>query len=163
MKTRLSVLFIIICLSLFLASCSNSDNKDNSKEQANAYFVVFESLYEGDYGLNTEIKHIAVDLTNVKLADTARLIELLQNFCNDHEYILLQDTIEGLKEKGYIKDLFFKDGLLFSFKDKKLTQDTLITSAEKWRSGLGANGADYTVKKKNDTWQITKTKNNWAS
>ena len=42
-------------------------------------------------------------------------------------------------------------------------QNKLITDAMKWRSGLGAIGATYTVEKKNDVWEITKTENEWIS
>lgn len=163
MKLKIPALLIILCLSFGLMSCADSDTASLSADQANAYFAVFEKLYEDDPGLNAESKYLAVDLTNVKLADTTKLVDLIQGFCDSNGYTLLQDTHEGLAEKGYIKDLYFEEGFLISFSDKDLSEDTLVTAAQKWRSGLGAIGAEYTVKKKNDTWEITKTDNSWIS
>ena len=157
--------------AVFLASCKSSNHTVVSREspgtvisnsQAKAYFSVFEALYKKDTGLNNG-KYLALDLTKAKLTDKTQLIKLMHDFCNSHGYTLLQDTFEELKEKGYIKNLSFNDGFLITFNDKELTQKKLITSAKKWCSGLGAIGAEYTVEKKNDIWQITKGTNFWIS
>lgn len=163
MKNKIWSLLVICCLLLSVTSCANSDNKNLSEDQANAYFAIFENLYGDDPGLNSESKYLAIDLTNVKLTDTAPLIELFQNFCNNNDYILLQDNFEGLEEKGYIEDLYFKDGFIISFDDMELNGVTLVTAANKWRAGDGAIGATFTVEKKNNLWEITKTENNWIS
>lgn len=159
MKLRVMFLFII---SLCLVSCA-SQHATAPENLAGAYFVVFETLYENDPGLNSEINYIAADLTNIKLTDTAPLVALLTDFCKGNGYVFLQDTYEGLVEKGYIHDFYFEEGVLITFNDKELRHDKLVTSAEKWRSGLGAIGADYEVQLKNSSWEITKTENMWIS
>ncbi|MCL2518572.1 MAG: hypothetical protein FWF15_08425 [Oscillospiraceae bacterium] len=163
MKIKIFILFTIICIALCIASCSKTDTPINPEEQANAYFTIFEKLYENDPALNADSIYLAIDLTNVKLADTSFLIALIQSFCDSNEYILLQDTIEGLIEKGYVKDLYFEEGFVIVFNDIELTKNNLVTSAQKWRSGTGAIGADYTVTFKNNAWEITKTTNTWIS
>ena len=167
MKTKLLTLLILSCMLLALASCSNTGpglgDSDVSDEQANAYFTIFKDLYEKDPALNDDSIYLAVDLTNVMLENTDPLIALLEDFCDNNGYTLLLDTFDGLKEKGYIEDLWFPDGFLIAFTDAELTKDKLITSAQKWRSGLGAIGSDYTVKFKNDLWEITKIENSWIS
>jgi len=128
-----------------------------------AYWAVFEEIYEVDSALNTGSKYLAIDLTKVKLDEKKYLIQLFEEFCEANGYILLQDTIEELEEKGYIKDLYFEEGFVIIFDDKELREGKLITAVTKWRSGLGAIGADYTVELKRGIWKITKTENNWIS
>jgi len=131
--------------------------------QAYAYFAVFEELYGTDTALNFESNYLALDLTNAMLADTAPLIELVQNFCDEHGYTLLLDSHEGLTEKGYIESMNFTEGFLISFSDVELGSDKLITSASKWSSGLGAIGSDYTVELKGGIWEITDIALMWIS
>ncbi|MCL2077528.1 MAG: hypothetical protein FWH08_03880 [Oscillospiraceae bacterium] len=150
----------------FRVSAAEPVGIQKEQTQANAYFTVFEKLFEKDLALNDESTYLAVDLTDVKLTETEPLTRLIQNFCDERGFTLLLDTPEGLKEKGYINDsfpIYFEDGFLISFKDIELKQDKLVTSASKWRSGLGAFGADYTVKLNENTWEITKTENMWIS
>ena len=132
-------------------------------DQAKAYMEVFNELYELDPGLNNDITYLALDLTDVLLKDTEPLVALVQRFCNGKWFFLLLDTFEGLIEKGYVADLYFKDGILISFRDIVLSENELVTSAQKWRSGLGAIGADYTVVRRASSWEITETGNQWIS
>ena len=165
MKIKLLALFIIPCLLFSFASCTSSNDKYVSSAyngQAKAYYTVFLELYKEDTALNHG-KYLAVDLSKVKLTDTAPFIELMKDFCKSHGYTLLQGTREKLKAKGYIKNLDFKDGFLISFNDKELTQKRLVTSASKWCSGTGSIGAEYTVEKKETAWKIEGSSNFYCS
>jgi hypothetical protein len=165
MKIKLLAIFIIPCLLFSLVSCANSSKTATSSAyngQAKAYYTVFLELYKEDSALN-DGKYLAVDLSKVKSTDTAPFLELMQDFCKDHGYTLLQGTSEELEAKGYIKNLSFKDGFLISFKDEELTQKKLVTSASKWRSGIGSIGAEYTVEKKETSWKIEDTENCYIS
>lgn len=135
----------------------------NPSDQAKAYMEVFYELYKQDPGLNGDIIYIALDLSDVLLTDTEPLIALMQAFCHANGFSLLLDTMDGLMEKGYILDLYFKDGIVIGFSDTRLTVNELVTSARKWRSGLGAIGADYTVAKSGFFWAITETGGFWIS
>lgn len=116
-----------------------------------------------DTGLSESVVYLAVDLSGIKSSDTDYLVTLFQKYCQDHGYTLLVDDINGLIDKGYIKDRFFKDGILLCYDDQSITDKSLITHAKKWRSGTGAIGATYTVTNNNDTWEITDTTDNWIS
>jgi hypothetical protein len=155
--------FIIVLLSfLLLISCSKQiDNVDS----ANAYYAVFEALINEDVALNYEIIYISLDLKDVKLSDTSSLIQLIQNYCDTNGYTLLMMGIEELQANGYIDDIDagFNDGIVISFSDKELKSTKLVTSAMKWKSGLGAIGMDFTVEKVNDTWEITAKDFSWIS
>ena len=166
-----AICFLVI--SLCFTSCTGQnavgpdatdpDVAELAGNQAGAYFAVFETLYETDPALNADSAYLALDLTNVMLEDTEPLIVLMQDFCDDNGYTFLLDTIDALTEKGYIKDLYFEEGFVITFSDIQLDSNTLVTSAMKWRSGLGAIGADYTVEQSNGTWEITEMSNNWIS
>lgn len=167
---------LIPCMLLCLVSCATSagsavSQSDKNKAtvssistndakvgdyQAEAYFLVFKQIYQLDAGINGG-KYLAVDLTKVKLADKSKLIELIEDFCERNGYTLLQDTEEGLKEKGYINDSNFENGFLISFEDYSLTEEGLVTSATKWRSGRASVRGTFEVQKKDDSWQITKS------
>jgi len=155
--------FIIVLLSfLLLISCSEQIDEVDS---ANPYYLIFEALINEDVALNYEMVYIALDLTNAKLTDTTPFIQLAQNYCDTNGYTLLIMSFEELEENGYIEDIYtgFKESIVISFNDKELTDTKLVTAANKWKSGIGAIGADYTVEKANDSWDITNTDQAWIS
>ena len=162
---RMTVLSVILSLLVLTAACSTQapTSEGSDAAQAEAYFLIFQEMFPSDSALNHEIKYIALDLSEARLETPDSFTRLMEEFCAESEYTLLLDTIDGLTEKGYIKDLYFEEGIVISFKDRKLTDNQLITEAMKWRSGLGAIGAAYTAEKKNGAWEITKTENEWIS
>lgn len=141
----------------------NSQPADLPTEDSNPYFVLFKQLYADDPGLNGDIKYIAVDLTDVKSEDNADFLVLIEAFCKKDGFTLLVDTMDGLNEKGYIKNLSLEEGIVIAFEDTSLTDTKLVTQGRKWRSGDGAIGGTFTLEKKNGTWSITKTENQWIS
>ena len=148
---------------VFTGDMYNQLDKWFATDQAFAYFTIFNDLYANDEALNSEITYITLDLTQSKQENPARLIALMDSFCQKNGFTLLLDTIEGLTEKGYIKDLYFEEGIVISYEDQLSDQTSLITAAQKWRSGLGAIGADYSVRLKDNVWEITAKTNEWIS
>lgn len=128
-----------------------------------AYWLLFEKLWAEDDGLNDGIQYLSLDLSQVKLKDTAPLTKQVQDFCDEKGFELLSLPFEELKAQGYIKDLTFEKGIIISFEDQSLTETTLVTKAQKWRSGDGAIGAAYTVEKKSDGWSVTGAEGAWIS
>ena len=159
-KKSFVIIGIMLLMLLVICGCSSTES---AKNQAGAYFTLFETLYETDPALHSNCIYLAVDLSKVKLSDTKPLKELFKDFCEENEYTLLLDTIDGLREKGYVVDLRFPDGFVIIFDDTQLDENTIVTNAMKWRSGLGAVGAEYTLKRKDFTWEITKTAKAWIS
>jgi|GEM_PF-2148285 len=142
---------------------SSQISENDNATQADAYFLIFQNLYESDSALNSDIKYIAVDLSEMQFETPDAFTRLMDDFCTTSGFTLLLDNVDGLAEKGYIKESYFEEGILISFRDTELTDNKLITEAMKWRSGLGAIGATFTVEKMNDTWEITETENDWIS
>ena len=155
------IIIFILCISFSITGCS-AFGKADPEEQSNAYFVAFRTLYDTDTALNSG-NYLALDLSNVMLTDTEPLISLVQDFCDDNGYILLLDTREGLKEKGYITTLSFTDGFLFTFEDVELKSNSLVTRVTKWSTMTGAVGAEYKIKKASAAWEITEITSQWIS
>lgn len=127
-----------------------------SGQNTGAYMAVFEKLMKTDDALNADIKYIALDYEKAMTENKKDLEEAFSEYCTEHGYQLLIDDFEGLCESGYIEkdELYFKDGIIISFEDSELTEEKLVTDASKWRSGLGAVGAEYTVINKDGKWEI---------
>ena len=164
MKKTIAILVAALA-AVSLVSCSTKATGGDavSQDQAKAYYVLVDYLYGLDPGLNSDAKYLVLDLSEAKLTDSAPLVTLVQGFCKDHGYTLMQDTIEGLQQKGYIKDLYFADGFVIGFKDVSLEPDKLVTKAQKWRSGTGAIGGQYTLEKKGQFWALTDVTGEWIS
>ncbi len=128
-----------------------------------AYYLLFEKLWAEDDGLNSDIRYLALDLSKAKLENPDALMALMRDFCDQNGYELITGTIEELTEQGYIEQLYFEDGVVISFADSELTEEKLKTDASKWRSGLGAIGATYTVEKKSGVWTLTGEEGSWIS
>ena len=169
---RRNAALIVLCLTfVFLAAGCSQQNGEISptpeptpvQTQAQGYWAVFEELYGEDEALNSEIQYLAIDRSKSKLEDKQPLTDLFEEFCSQNGLTLLLDNIEGLTEKGLIEDLYFKDGIVISFEDQKLTEEKLVTEASKWRSGLGAIGATFTVENQDGVWKITEEENYWIS
>ncbi|HBI72617.1 MAG TPA: hypothetical protein DEG06_07970 [Lachnospiraceae bacterium] len=131
-----------------------------------AYLAVIEELYEEDTALNSDITMIAVDTTEwIHLSDEQK--EMICNVIHDkYGFEVMENTYEELVEKGLIleKGLTFPNGILIKISNLKYKEEKqkLTGSMEKWRSGLGAIGSDFTAEYKEGEWRITK-KNRWVS
>lgn len=140
-----------------------SNVKNVGTAQEDAYFLVFSHLFFLDWGLNDGIKYIAVDLSGTLLDTSDALTQRLADFCAENGYTLLIDTMDSLAAKGYIKNSSFEEGIIIRFSDTELTDSTLITDAQKWRSGDGAIGSTFTVEQKSSGWEMTEIENSWIS
>jgi hypothetical protein len=158
-KLVLIILSCIVSLGLF-AGCGSSGSAEAVN---NPYYVLFEKLYSEDSGLNSNIKYIAVDLSAVQTEDNGDFLTLMQAFCEQEGLTLLEDTIDGLTEKGLIKDLYFEEGIVISFEDTLREDTKLVTKGMKWRSGLGAIGGEFTLEIKDGAWTITEEGPRWIS
>ena len=156
MKKWFFVIFSVV--SLFCLSACNSQGNDlpEEAEPEYAYFEVFKSLFPEGF---PDLTYCAVDFSQTKLSDPSIAKELIQKFCDNNNYTFLPYTVEALKEKGYINEFSFPNGCLISFNDMSLSGNTLVTRASLWNSADGSITNDFTVEKKNGSWEITKNEN----
>lgn len=158
MKKILVILFIF--LILVMAGCTDKQ----APNVVDAYTMVIDKLYMEDSGLNDGIKYLAIDTSlMVNLTDDVKKAELLKQLKN-YGFIVLDTTFEELEKKGYIHDLYFKEGILFRIEDEPIKNNSIIMKASKWRSGTGAMGYDnLIIEYKNNKWKISKSGSPWIS
>jgi hypothetical protein len=149
----------ILSITVFTVACTQSEEVD----KVGAYTTVIDKLYEEDSALNSNIKYIAIDtsvIVNLNDEEKEELLKELENY----GFTVLDMTIKQLEEEGYVKDLYFEEGILFQIKDEPIKRNSITMDLSKWRSGLGAIGYDDTVVKyKNGKWEIEKQGSEWIS
>jgi len=123
-----------------------------------AFYHVFQAIYEFDAGINSEIKYIAVDITEVFENEREPLLASLQSWSASNGYELLVDTYEGLAASGLIVPppdrAGFMEGLLFSFYDASFDGETLTVQGMKYRGPLAAVAAMFTARFVDSGWIV---------
>jgi hypothetical protein len=113
------------------------------------YLAIIDDLYLEDEGLNSDIKMIALDTTEwIGLTDIEKEI-IFSKVKDKYGYEVVEGTFEDLSEEGIIdnENLLFKDGILITLSDMKYDQkkSKITCATKKWRSGLGAVGANEVI------------------
>lgn len=148
----------LIAFFIFVTGCNQK-----IPDMVGAYTTVIDEMYNEDKALNSNIKYIAIDtetIINLNDEEKAALLKELEKY----GFAVLDMSFEELEEKGYIKDLYFDEGILFKIEDKEIINNSITMDVSKWRSGLGAIGYNnLVVKHKGGRWVIIKTGNAWIS
>lgn len=131
------------------------------------YLALIDNIYQEDEGLNSDINTIALDTSEwINLTKVEK--ELIFNKVKEtYGYEVLEGTYDELAEQGIIdKDkLYFPTGILIKISEMKYDngKEEITCGISKWRSGLGAIGAnEVTATLKDGSWVITKD-GNWIS
>jgi len=137
--------------------------------QAQAFFIVFQELFDTSPGLNREIRYISVDLSETMIESWAELIRLLDEFCTERGFTLLLHNMNELEELGYIDEddsgffRYFSYGILITFRDVSQDYDIIEMRGMKWRSPTGAVGGRYTVVHRHGSWEFWEVMDGWIS
>ncbi len=104
------------------------------------YLEIIADLWEQDDALNSGIDYLAMDLTQAANLSEAEKEAVSWLAATDRELTPLRGSFEELGEQGYIdtENLYFEDGVLFSFTTTDEEETGFRFNAQKWRSGLGA-------------------------
>lgn len=130
------------------------------------YLAMIDDIYQEDSGLNGSIDKIAVDTTGwIELSDIEKGI-IFSELKQIYDVDILEGTYEELFDQGLIdkENLYFPSGIhiIISNMSYDANKDKVTYSIEKWRSEVGAVGADAIAEYDGDKWRITK-KNIWIS
>jgi len=139
--------------------------------QENAYLAVFKAVVQEKK--LTDKKYLAINLGNVKLADTAKLEKAIKAYCIKHNITLLPYDYDWLVEEGYIEvvgtlfegddpydDWRFANGALTGFYGEKLTRNSLVTGVSVHSRATGPTSGEsltYVVKRFLCMWTIIET------
>jgi len=88
---------------------------------------------------------------------------MLKTWTESSWYTLLLATREELAELSYIEEGNFKEGILFQFSDSTYSKGKLTVKADKYRTPLGAVGAEFTVNFKDGVWTVEEPGMVWIS
>lgn len=175
MKKVLSVVilffFILVgCRNPVKVSDGNSDTnnkaniKSEDKEKVQAYILAFDNAFKMDEALNSNIKYVSIDTKNFQDFSEENKQDLFKYVADKYNVTVLDMSIEELKNKGYVKDLYFEDGILFRVdKYNKDSKNNISFEGAKWRSGTGAIGFSFEAQKKDEEWQLKKCEMTWIS
>lgn len=130
------------------------------------YMALIEDIYEEDSGLNGDITMIAFNTTGwIEVNEIEKEIILFQ-VGEKYGLEVVQGTFDELAEQGLIdkENLYFEKGILIEVKNMKYNEEDgrIECAISKWRSGLGAIGADETAEFDASKWRISK-ENQWIS
>lgn len=152
------IIVFLILIVVVATGCSKE-----APDTIGAYTAVIDKLYNEDTALNSDIKYIAIDTSKISNLSDEEKSKLLKDL-EEYGYTVLDMTFEELEKEGYIKDLYFEEGILFKIEDEPVSGKSITMDVSKWRSGLGAIGYDdLKVEYKNSKWEVTKTGSAWIS
>jgi hypothetical protein len=159
MKIKLLTVFIII-ITFLLSGCAAGNSKQNMGQ---IYTLALDGFMPKGEGLNSNMKYIAIDMSNFTDIDE-----------NDKKYILdyfkkykvetMDATYEQLKEKGLFNpETMVLDGVLLRVESTDIERNKVIIKASKFRAGDAAIGGESTVIYKNGSWILKEAKDTWIS
>ena len=151
----------------FVKTSENERFKDKilKTEKAKLYGEIFDLVWEIDKGLNDDLKkYINIDTKSFEDFSQEDKEQLFEYISKKYSVTMLDKTFKELEDEGYIKNLSFKDGLVFNV-NKYLKNNSNEVSLEgmKWVSGIGAIGFIAEAEKINERWIIRKCQMTWIS
>ncbi|MFP5108129.1 peptide ABC transporter substrate-binding protein [Neobacillus sp. C211] len=162
MKIRAASILVII--SVILTACNLGVKPE--EHLGEIYSVALDAIMEKDEALSSEMKFIAIDMSNFDDGLSAKDKKEIMIFFKDKYKVDVMDaTFDELKEKGYYNaDKMSLDGVLLRIEkmDFKLNNNVFFEGS-KYRSGLGAIGVEGTAHYTEGNWQIKKLKETWIS
>lgn len=131
---------------------------------AKIYGEMIDKVWEIDSALNSGINYINVDTRTFNGFDEEDKKQLFEYLAEQYDAEILDKTMEELKDEGYIEDLSFKDGIVFSI-DKyiKNSEDKISLEGRKWASGIGSIGFIFEAEKVKEEWIIKRCDMTWIS
>lgn len=122
------------------------------------YLNVINDLYSIDPGLNSDISVIALDLSKASNLNEAEKSVISWRAMEIYGLDIYTGTYDELCEQGLIdkERMYFKDGILISIEDTKISDNKFKFNAKKWRGGDGAYFFnDCIAEKNNESWSYT--------
>lgn len=129
------------------------------------YSVALDSIMEQEEALSSDMKYIAIDMSNFEEVADSDKEEILNYFKEKYKVEVMDATFEQLKEKGlYNPDTLSLDGVLLRIKKVEFKfNNNIFFEGSKYRSGDGAVGVEVIVHYKDNKWKSKEVKMSWIS
>ncbi len=131
---------------------------------ARLYGKMIDEVWKIDSALNSGISYINVDTRTFESFNEEDKKQLFEYLSEQYDAEILDMSMDELEEAGYIKDLYFPEGIIFSI-DKYIinSEDKISLEGRKWASGTGAIGFIFEAEKEKNEWKIKKCDMTWIS
>lgn len=185
---KIALIFILILImSITIIGCNTAAKEENERtavsqileestkdeklfdkilktSNARLYGKMIDEVWKIDSALNSGISYINVDTKTFKNFKEEDKKQLFKYLSEQYDAKILDMTIDELEEEGYVKDLSFEDGILFSI-DKYIinSEDKILLEGRKWASGIGAIGFLIEAEKVDSEWNIKRCDMTWIS
>lgn len=154
---------MLFVLLLLLSACNNEiEPKEHLGE---IYSVALDSIIKQDEALSSDMKYIAIDMSNFKNVNENDKKEILDYFKEKYKVEVMDATFEQLQQKGLFNpDTMTLDGVLLRIKKVEFKiNNNIFFEGSKYRSGDGAIGVEVTVHYKENQWKSKEVQTTWIS
>jgi hypothetical protein len=155
------VLFIFV---LNIAACSNGENP--KEHLGEIYSIVLDSIMEKDDALSSDLKYIAIDMSNFDELKEKDKKEVLSFFKEKYKVGVMDASLDQLKAKGlYNANIMgLEEGVLLRIENMKYKLfNNVFFEGSKYRSAKGSIGVESTIHFKEGKWQVKESKETWIS
>lgn len=154
---------LLLVMLVLLSACNNG--VEPKKHLGEIYTVALDSIMEQDEALSSEMKYIAIDMSNFKEVTDFDKEEILSYFNEKYKVEVMDATFEQLREKGlYNPDTLSLNGVLLRIEKVEFKFNTnILIVGSKYRSGDGAVGVEVTVHHQENKWKTKEVKQTWIS
>lgn len=167
MKKIIIYFLIITFTSVQFMGCTKRNRIEKHvvvSQKSKLYGLAFDAVWEMDKGLNTNVKYISINTKTFKDFNQEDKKQLFDYIAGKYNVIMLDMSIDELKNEGYVKELNFNEGVLFQVdKYNSYSSNSVSFEGMKWCSGIGAIGFSFEGKNKNNTWVLKKCNMTWIS
>lgn len=155
-------IYIMVLLAVFLlAACTKAPDPKQSMPEI--YSIALDAYMPIDDGLNSEMKYIAIDMSDFQNVDEQGKQQILDYF-KKYNVQVMEATYEQLKEKKLLNpETGVLDGVLLRVEKIDVKFNKVIIEGDKYRAGNGAIGTRVEVQFKDGKWQVIKADGTWIS
>lgn len=158
---RFSKLFMGLILCILLTAACSSTNP--SKNMGELYSLALDAFMPIEEGLNSNMKFIAIDMSNLKSINEKDKKLILEYF-NKYHVEIKEATFEQLKDCGvYDPNTKVLNGILLSIEKTEISKNQIVIEGTKFRGGDGSIGILVTIEFINGIWQITNAYTTWIT
>ncbi len=161
MKTKL--IYMILVFTMLFTACNKVGNPKEHLEKI--YSLALESAMESDQALNSDMKFIAIDMSNFKEINNEDKETILSFLEEKYKVETMDTTLKQLEEKGYYNpETTELNGVLLEIEKTEFKNNRKVSlNVSKTRSGDGAVGLEIIVYYKNNEWKVEESEVLWES
>ncbi|RCX18116.1 hypothetical protein DFP94_10770 [Fontibacillus phaseoli] len=126
------------------------------------YSLAFHAMFEMDEGLNSDMKYIAIDFSEMTQLTEQDKTYILASF--DSYGVEVRDAaFDELKQEEGFKDKMVLEGILLQVKKVDVSEAAAVIEGSKYRAGNGAVGTKITLKLEDGSWSVSDAGTTWIS